>query len=275
MNPNRMANHRRGEKAKLLSAVAELCVRLNRPICSGDLRDFFRDHPDRRPSLLKRLGQQLIVAAEAQDGVVPYLKQIGVFRYKAYYALEDTPAWRYRFSDYCAEERISDLLKLDIPDHIITLSSSGLEDLARHAAAGWIAELDCLAKAHSHPRNATSAARSDIELVRSYVQTPFAPSNARPLIGRDEATRFLINEVSGRRHEEGPFSSFRYLARFRWPQSALFPKIDKYRAWPEQLLHFARGKWPIADEDEEMHRAIAKCLRYGKPAHGENLCSLL
>jgi len=268
MNPNRMANYQRGEKAKLLSAVEELCVRLNRPICSGDLHDFFREYPERRPCLLKRLGQQLIVAAEAQDGVVPFLKQIGVFRYKAYYALEDTPTWRQRLSDYCATERIAGLLRLNVPDHIVTLSENGLADLGGHAAAGWLAEIACLAKGHSRPEHAKSAVHADIELVQSYARARFAAPKNWPLVGRDEAAQFLVEEACKRRWEDGPLSPFRYLVRFRWPQTILFFSGPEYRASLTQLFHFVRGKWPIGDEDEETHRAVAECLRYGEPPEG-------
>jgi len=265
MNPNRMANHRRGEKAKLLSATKELCVLLNRPICSGDLSDFFRENPERRPCLLKRLGQQLIVAAEAQDGVVPHLKRIGIFRHKAYYAIDDTPTWRRHFSDHCVEEQIAELLRLNIPDHVLTLSELGLTDLSGHAASGWLGEITALAKGHSNPGRARATAHADVELILPYARPPFVRPVNWPLIGRDEATRFIMEEADARRLWDAPLSPFRYLVRFRWPQSVIFPAQSKYRASPAQLFHFVRGKWPMGDEDDAMHRAIAECLRYGAP----------
>jgi hypothetical protein len=266
MNPNRMANHRRGEKAKLLAAVEELCTTLCRPICSADLRVYFCEHPDLRPCLLKRLGQQLIVAAEANDNVVPYLKKIGIFRHKAYYALEDTREWRQRFTDHCINFDVGELLGLGIPDHVETLLDCGMEDLATHAASGLVAEIELLMKGHSHPLTAQPDRALQFDFLRLLAK-PFdatvAPGSA--FISREEASRFLVNEAQPRRLWDAAFSPFRYLARFRWPQSALFPARLEYAALRAQLFHFVRAKWPLGDDDEAQHKAIAECLRYGAP----------
>jgi hypothetical protein len=266
MNPNRMANHRRGEKAKLLTAVEELCATLGRPICSADLQAFFRQHPERRPCLLKRLGQQLIVAAEAQDGMVPYLKKIGIFRCKAYYALEDTPEWRQRFADHCINQKIAELLRLGIPDHIETVLECGMVDLGTHAASGWVAEVTLLTNGHSHPSILHPDGKMAFDFLRS-LSKPFQPAAPQDseFMSREEASRFLTAEAQTRRLWESSFSPFRYLARFRWPQCALFPEVPRYAALREQLFHFVRGKWPVDDEDEMKHRAIAECLLYGSP----------
>lgn len=264
MNPNRMANYRRGEKAKLLSAVEELCIQLGRPICSGDLRELFREHPERRPCLLKRLGQQLIVAAEAQDGVVPHLKQIGIFRHKAFYALDDTPEWRTRFTDYCVEQRVEELLRLNIPDHILTLREKGRGSLASHAASGWIAEIEHLANDHSEPSRIMSGIVIPVNLG---AEKPWTAAVIDPsaLANRFDTARFLQAHARIRRLWDAPLSPYRYLARLRWPQSPLFPEVSQYAALREQLSHFVRGKWPIEQEDEEKHRALAECLRYAGP----------
>jgi hypothetical protein len=263
MNPNRMANHRRGEKAKLLSAVQEVCARLERPICSGDLNAFFREHPERRPCLLKRLGQQLLSASDITYGAVPCLKRIGIFRYKAYYALKDTEVTRTRFSDYCAEEQIAELLRLNIPDHIATLIENDQADLGAHAASGWLAEIAALATKHSNSILALVAADSDWDFMKAHAKNPFLPWGKWPLIGRDEASHLLVREAESRRFWDTPLSPFRYLVRYRWPQSVLFPSRLEYHASVEQLFHFIRGKWPLGDEDEVFHRAMAECLRYG------------
>ena len=267
MNPNHMANHRRGEKAKLLAAVEELCARLNRPICSGDLRAFFHKHPDRRPCLLKRLGQQLIVAAEAQDGVVPHLKKFGVFRHKVYYALEDTPVWRQRFTDFCIDQNVGELLDLNLSEHAETLVDHGLADLGVHVASGWVAEMTLLMKGHSNPLISQPDRKLQFDFLRSLAQ-PFDPvvSSMFAFFSRDEASRYLASEAKMRRLWEAPFSPFRHLARFRWPQSLLFPAQSEYVASQAQLFHFVRGKWPVCDEDDFLHRAVAECLRYGAPA---------
>lgn len=267
MNPNRMANYRRGEKAKLLTAVEELCGTLGRPICSADLQAFFRQHPERRPCLLKRLGQQLIVAAEAQDGMVPYLKKIGIFCHKAFYALDDTPEWRQRFTDHCINQKVAELLRLSIPDHVETVLECGMVDLGTNAASGWVAEVTLLTKDYSHPSVLHPDGRLAFDFLRS-LSKPFAPAvpQESALMSREDASRLLGREAQSRRLWEASFSPFRYLARFRWPQCALFPETSQYIALRSQLFHFVRGKWPIDDEDEMKHRAIAECLRYGAPA---------
>jgi len=265
MNPNRMANHRRGEKAKLLFAVEELCEQLVRPICSGDLREFFRELPERRPCLLKRLGQQLIVAAEAQDGVVPHLKRIGIFRHKAYYALSDALEWRQRFSDHCIEQQVDELLRLNIPDHILTLRERGWSKLAAHAAGGWLAEIAFLENGHSDPSRVKVAVEVPVDFVPVDAASFFVPGPAA-FVGRFDAMRFLEAHARIRRLWDAPLSPYRHLVRLRWPQSPIFPAIAQYAALREQLFHFVRGKWPIDEEDELKHRAYAECLRYGAPA---------
>lgn len=264
MNPNRMANYRRGEKAKLVSAVEELCARLGRPVCSADLKAFFGEYPERRPCLLKRLGQQLIVSSEALDGVVPHLKRIGIFRYKAYYATDDRRVWHQRFSDYCVCEQIDEILRLGIPDHIATLAGGGHPEQAAHAASGWLAEIEALSNRHSDPERAQAVCTSDADFVRRYADRRFNPLTNFPLITREEAIDYLMREAASRRLFDVQLSPFRHLKRYRWPQSNLFTMLSEYRASPDQLYHFVRGKWPVNDEDEEIHRALAECLRYGR-----------
>lgn len=269
MNPNHMANYRRGEKAKLVSAVEELCARLGRPVCSADLKAFFREYPERRPCLLKRLGQQLIVSSEALDGIVPHLKRIGIFRYKAYYASDDGRVWHQRFSDYCVCEQIEELLRLGIPDHIAVLAGGGHPEQAAHAASGWLAEIEILSCRHSDPERALAICTPDAEFVRRYADRTFNPITNLPLITRGEAADYLVREAAKRRFFEVPLSPFRYLKRYRWPQSILFTELSEYRASPDQLYHFVRGKWPMGNEDEEIHGALAECLRYGLTRFGK------
>lgn len=259
-----MPVHRRGEKAKLLSTVEELCIALGRPICSADLHAFFRNYPDRRPCLLKRIGQQLIGAAQPNDGYVPYLRKIGVFRYKAFYALENNSLRQQQFADYCAREKAIELRSWKIPEHVVVLQETGHVALARHAASGWIAEIEQLADCHSEPesiRELFPLAR-DMEITHPWNAAQLVKSD---FIGRDGAWNFLCSQAALRRLWDAPLSPTRHLVRFRWPQSLLFPALGNYLLMREQLEYFVRGKWPLDGEDAQMHAALAACLRYGKP----------
>lgn len=172
--------------------------------------------------MLKRLGQQLIVASDALDGVVPHLKRIGIFRYKAYYATDDKREWRQRFSDYRVCEQIEELLRLGIPDHIAVLAGGGHPKQAAHAASGWLAEIEALSNRHSDPERAKAGCAPNVEFVQRYTDRTFNPITKFTLIKREEAADYLVREAANRRLFDVPLSPFRHLKRYRWPQSILF-----------------------------------------------------
>ena len=62
------------ETHKLIELVAQLCQRMDRPVCSNDLKAHFRENPAAIPLLQQRLGQVLIKAAPIGVKITPSRK---------------------------------------------------------------------------------------------------------------------------------------------------------------------------------------------------------
>lgn len=257
-------NYARSEKRKLLAVVDRLCQRHGRSVSSADLLAHFNEHPNDRPCLTKRLGQQLIAAADPKDRFVPRLARIGVFGAKVFYSAEDTSEWRARFADYCAERRAEQLIGCGLPGVCSVLEETAYWPFALHAVHGWVAEAEHLKRSHRDPQRIVHMLSDHHHLLGDYIQAPFQPGTTE-LIGRTEATAMLLEKIAPRHPEGEGFSTSRVLAELRWPQSPLFAPLASYRLSPTQLDHYIRGFWPLDDEDAWTHQALFVCWRFGPP----------
>lgn len=144
-------------------------------------------------------------------------------------------------------------------------------ELAVHASAGLLTEIDRLALTHTDPAHALALAGPHLRAVRADKPWRSFTVSSSTFVDRAEVTRFLTTEAHARRLWDVPLSPYRHLVRFRWPQTLLFPTPLVYAALHAQLFHFVRGKWPVGNEDDAKHRAMAECLRYGAPTTQPNL----
>lgn len=252
------------QKRRLIQTVGMLCREKGRPVSSGDLRQHFEQHPEKRPDLMKRIGQQLIAASERKKGLSPFLRCVGVHSNFAFYASDDDPEWRVAFIDFCAEENAKNLARRQIPEACLLLAGNGAVRQAMHSASGYRAEFELLSRGHRNPDRIRNLLGASLENIDCLEAIHFRPSET-DLIGRAEALRMISDAITLRRPHDLAFSSNRHLSFWRWPQCSLFPAPKVYSASATQLEHVISGSWPIDAEDGSMHMAWARALRYGQP----------
>jgi hypothetical protein len=250
------------QKSRVLAAVEHLALTLGRPVCSDDLRAFFREHPEARPDLLQRPGMVLAKCARKRGCL--RIHQIGLIGNRSYYAPTPERVWTMRLECHRVRLRFRRELKLHFVDHALQLMRGRFEPLARNALAGWLLESSHFMRVLGNDPLAPLLDELRVEARRHAVRS-YRMRCPAELIGRKAAERILRSqfEIRNPLADVGRLSLPRHLTLLRWPQSTLFPPRDPPAYWPRQIAAFVAYRWPLDDEDPIQARSLWIVLRYG------------
>jgi hypothetical protein len=260
------AQHQKAQCRRLIAAVRELSIELDRPICSRDLMAYYARFPDKRPELWQALGQQLFKATRPAPAV-DRVRQIGLIGNRAYYVADNQNGWKEKLARYHAGMVLARMVEENIPAAAERLLAGPREALARNALAGWHLEVEDLLPRILSPKLVESTA-----ILVKRAQTNAAPSFAgvglSDLVPRHSALAILHQEVAKRaayKLETGVNWS-RFLAGLAWPQSSLFPRAPGPVLYSKaQLALLAKTLWPESNEDPDLARAELLAMKYGLP----------
>jgi len=252
------------QKWKLGEEVRLLAHQLDRPVCSADLRQHFRQNPERYPLYLQRLGQVLIKIARAySERAVWPLGRMGFY---AYYAPDPSPVWQTKLKRHelvlALEQRLYD----DYPSFVGRLLEGPHDALARNAFAGFVAEWEPviqnpLVQDWEH----LLVFKQMLSFARSNAIRSFAATEPEDIILRPMAVKILRKENKRRVDASARVSIHRHLVRLVWPQSRLFPSRDKSHFCKSQLLAYIANRWPNDVDEAETAAGLVLALRYGVP----------
>jgi hypothetical protein len=251
------------ENRKLCDLVSALAMELGRPVCSIDLDRHFAAHPESRPLLTQRLGQLLLKAARPARTGISCIRQVGLYANHGYYAPDTSRIWDVRLAEFRNHEELILFHRLRFFARIRYLIGGSYDALARHALAGWMAEVDFLmGRCPSHPSCAILIQQRD--QIRPLAASSFARVVPSDLISRSVALSLLQRSIfENAAHRQGfKINYSRYLSQLKWPQSHLFPSMQVLKYSRRQLEAFIVSRWPRVHENEEEATALCWALRY-------------
>lgn len=236
-----MARHQRGQALRLVKAVRHLSWLLERPICNRDLETYFKEHPEARPELKKRLGQLLIAISLPSKIHVARIQSIGVLAARAYYSPDSDPKWAQAFALMRREHRRrTERWDLIYEGALYLCSIPHHAAFAKNALAGWWQEygeiIDC---PEAYPIDEKAG--------------PHVYQEPTDWVSRQQAMDYLQAQSLQRR--ESPISHKRILSNWS------FCRRDRYSM--RRLLALVRYKWPLQEDDPILEKALFHCLRYG------------
>ncbi len=246
------------QKRRLVELVERLCEDLGRPVCSADVQRHLRLCPDDRPFLFKRIGQQLIAAAQPLKGPVGRrLYRIGTHAAKNYYALTPGDPWAHRFAAMVAAEEFADFERRGISAAFEEVRFRVPREAIEAALAAHDAEFDFLKLRLENPVLEPPKSSDALARRRSNGRAAFV------LLDRPQAAEMLTELVRARRDSLYAFSPWRHLSELRWPQCSLSARRFREGYVPEQMNAYAGWRWPQRGEDVNLVKARFYGWRYG------------
>lgn len=251
------------EKWRVCAELEELAIALDRPVCSADLRQRFRESPERAPLLTQRLG--LVLAKTARERPTRGIWPVGRFGFHTYYAPDPSDHWEAKLQRHRLRHTVLARIAEDIPGYVMKLLGTEHELLASNAFAGFVEECAALI---ADPLLADWKPLDEllpfVEVSRRHAAPRFEARTPRDLIDRATAERLLVREYRQRMDDEATLSTKRHLVGLRWPQTSVLPPVGLQRFCRRQLQAYASAHWPLEIDEGEISTALWMAFRYGE-----------
>ena len=250
------------ESDRLVSVVEKLCFRLERPVSSKDLLAYFRAHPDERPLLMQRLGQNLFKLGKQRDRRI---HRLGIIGNLAFYAPSISEQWSERFDLHRAVILLKEQSFYRMPEHALPLLTTRFQPLIRNALAGFIAEWFPLWRRLDRQMRSTDF-QSLLEIAERNALSSFIPS--MPACSPRAAAADLLKEEYVRRTplaDPNCINTGRHLVHLR-PSSLLEVPIESF--WLERVKIYCGARWPMSEAETNFCRGLSLAMAYG-PIDGD------
>lgn len=253
------------EKFSLMDQVRQLSGSLNRPVCSKDLIEHWKTHPDIRPALLQAPGQLLAKCARPKRW--GRIHNIGIIGNLAYYAPDMDPHWFERLEVHQAATTLKTAARLRVPDYAADILEDH-EELALNALRGWVKEICPLTRIDELQSHVQATALPRMMEMATSVVGPRPKFTGNPPVDLIDSTRAAV--ILRREYEhrtvfgDAAFLSInKHLARINWPRTSLFAKVSGHSH--EEIMHYVIARWPQDDDDPWRSKAVFSCMAYGRP----------
>jgi hypothetical protein len=235
----------RGRKQRLVELVRTLSERMDRPVCSVDLKEYLAGQEHHELGYIQALGQILIKAALVQPGGIPHLHAVGIFRNRTFYSADDNPRWNAAFMRFGACERAEYLHRQGF---LQCLPSSGIRSTLECAAASSLRDIIEDTAGYMDP--SLLRYRLDIWLSKHpRVRGAMPPFHG---LSRKQALALLKRETSVRADYVPTMNYNRHLARV-CPTFLRFGHSPVYCA--EALHSYCVVQWPLRGENPDREAA--------------------
>lgn len=252
----------KAQRRRLAETVRLLAKQLERPVCSTDLRTFYRKNPAEHPLLIQALGQLLFKASRPPPA--PVIVPIGLIGKFAYYAPDANPRWTERLEIHRLQAKAGREIEEDLPRSVGLLLDSPLHAIAANALAGFT---DDWAACADDPRMAgwdrIDELRELVALAQAGRAAQFRWDPPTDLLARKAAEKHLQREYQGRADAEHALSLYRHLAALAWLSERFAGPSGKARFSRVQIKCYAESRWGWDALQKEQARSLVLALRYG------------
>ncbi len=250
------------EKWKLATEVRDLAIRLDRPVCSADLRAHFREYPDRYPLFMQRLGQVMIKAARRTK--IQAIWPVGKIHSAVFYAPDLAPEWGEKLESYRLKNEVVARLTEDFPGFVSPLLGGEHDKFARNSFAGYVAEWSPVAESPLlQSWLPLKHFKQLIETAKKSSADSFVAISPIDLVDRIAAGNILRREYRRRIDPVSKLSLHRHLARLSWPQCSLMPSCGTQKFSRAQVFAYAVAAWANDVAEWDLNQAMVRALRYG------------
>jgi len=260
------------ESAKLIVVVHRLCDRLQRPVSSKDLLQFFREDPELRPLLFQRPGQLLFKLSKRKTKTTAQIYKIGIISNLAFYAPDCSQKWIEAFDALLATYEIAEQCHLRMPEHTVRLIGTRFDGFARNALSGFVQEFEMV---YLRQRVSSSEIVAEfsglLDLVKQYAAESFVLIAPEKLISRVRAGQIISEEYHSRMQITDPYeiNLNRHLVHLKWPQTPFCGPPSRL-FWEDQIFAYCASRWPVNAAESTMGKGISLAMRYGMGPSGSS-----
>jgi len=248
----RLMIYPRAESMAFVKLVKKMIGKLERPICSADIRVFLRSNPEVEIGLVQRAGQLLAKAARPRPNGFPRLWRVARVGGRTYYGLENGQHWKAVLEQHHADLIGAYLINQEFPLLLPMLRGAGRHDFAAAAAWGWNFFAQWVQN-----RGDKGPARLLDRLLR--MTEGFPACTGVPSCGEGErltpahAKKRMALEADSRMPGV-PMNLNRHMARMLPPLLWNGPKFYSR----EQVMAYCQWHWPMEGDQPRLAQAISQ-----------------